>query len=66
MNNEDLEVQRVIEFLTACCKAVDDVPWGTEVEFTCPLCGSSAIGRRLEYNGHHWCKCNSCKMTLIE
>ena len=60
------EVESMLMYMTAANEALKGVPNGVEVEFTCPLCGGTAIARRNTYNGHRFTKCRDCGYTIME
>lgn len=37
-----------------------------EQEFTCPLCGSTAVWGRAPDNNHLHCGCRGCGFTMME
>ena len=55
--------RRTAMFAIAVGKALDGVPAGEQVVFTCPICSSDATAYKAE-NGHKSARCDNCDHTI--
>ena len=53
------------EFIEAAMNFAEDIPKGQKREFTCPLCGGTAVIGKAAYNGHVYAHCD-CGSTIMQ
>lgn len=71
--SEDVMTEKEMEAFRRCMKLrkkaheiLENGPFNTRVEFTCPLCGGKAFAAKAACNGHVHCSCDTCNINIME